>query len=371
MIPARVRLGRFALPLMLAALLLAPAPSLAVPAPAARNAPFSFTDIDGRPVRLADYRGQWVLVAFWAPWCPICKLQMPMLKQLDQRPDLNVIGVGLDYDRPDAVRAAAASHGLTFPIIAGGSRRAPDSPHLQIGPVDFFPSAYLYSPEGEIALFIPGQLNRGRLIAFMAAWQPAASAATPMRMNTDRLAASVKRSFGKEGEQRFTAWQRMLDELANADMNTRLSRVNAFFNDRFRLASDRIVWGREEHWATLGEFLGKGAGDGEDFALSKYFTLLALNVPMDRLRLVYVSQPDAGTTPHMVLAYFERPDREPVLLDHRHEEVLPASQRPELRPSYSFNGSGAWGDSQGLDITGGRPTPWQDTLRRAREEGFN
>lgn len=363
--------ARIAARLFALALCLACAPLAATPAPTGKTASFSFTDLDGRPVRLADYRGQWVLVAFWAPWCPICKLQMPLLKQLHAQPGLTVIGVGLDYDRPEAVRAAAASHGLSFPIIAGGSRRAPDSPHRQVGPVDFFPTAYLYAPDGELALFIPGQINRQRLAAVMESWRPAASAPAPALMNTDRLEASVKRRFGREGEQRFRAWRQMLDELASADANTRLNRVNAFFNRGFRLASDRIVWGREDHWATLGEFLGKGAGDSEDFALAKYFTLLALNVPVDQLRLVYVSQPDAGAAPHMVLAYFERPDREPILLDHRRDEALPASQRPELRPIYSFNTSGAWGDGQGLDLTGGRPTPWQDTLRRAREEGFH
>ena len=63
----------------------------------AKAVSFVFTDIDGRSVRLADYQGKWVLVSFWAPWCPLCKIQVPSLNKLNQRPDFRVIGVALEY----------------------------------------------------------------------------------------------------------------------------------------------------------------------------------------------------------------------------------------------------------------------------------
>ncbi|WP_165873509.1 redoxin domain-containing protein [Parasulfuritortus cantonensis] len=338
-----------------------------------KTVPFSFRDIDDRPVRLADFRGQWLLVAFWAPWCPMCKLEMPALKQLDARPDLSVLGVGLDYDSPDALRETANRFDLPFRIVAGGSRRAPDSPHRQVGPVDYFPTSYLYDPSGEIVMYIPGQVNVNKVVAFMAA-HPAgaagATAAAPVARN-DRLAAFLRDRYGAKGSQAYADWQRLVDQAAGAGAADKLARANDFFNRRMLQSTDQRAWGQADHWATLGEFLGRGMGDGEDFAIAKYFTLRAMGIPAEQLRLVYVKLRGGGDPVHMVLAYFDQPGREPVLLDNRVADIQPAGQRSDLRPVLSFNDEGAWGDSQDVpEAAGGRLPLWDDVLRRARDEGF-
>jgi len=75
--------------------------------------PFQFVDLDGRPVRLADFQGKWVLVNFWAYWCPICRIGVPTLNALNKRDDLVVIGVSLDYgDDVATLREAVDQHGL-------------------------------------------------------------------------------------------------------------------------------------------------------------------------------------------------------------------------------------------------------------------
>jgi len=133
---------------------------------------FQFTDINGRTIRLSDYRGKWVLVNFWAPWCPLCWAEVPLLNDLNKRKDFVVIGISLDYG-PDenVVRESAARHNLDFhAIVAGGSRRDPDSPFRQVGPVDFYPTSYLYDPNGEIVMFIPGQIRLQNLNAFIRSW---------------------------------------------------------------------------------------------------------------------------------------------------------------------------------------------------------
>lgn len=130
---------------------------------------FQFTDIDGKTLRLSEFKGKWVLVNFWAPWCPLCWQEVPQLNELAKRPDFVVIGIGLDYG-PDEklVRETAARHNLEFTaIVAGGARRDPDSPFRQVGPVDFYPTSYLYSPRGEIVMFIPGQLRKDKVLAFI------------------------------------------------------------------------------------------------------------------------------------------------------------------------------------------------------------
>ncbi len=136
---------------------------------AAKAINFQFTDINGKIVRLSDFKGKWVLVNFWAPWCPLCWVEVPALNELNKRKDFVVIGVGLDYG-PDenVVKESASSHSLDFhAIVAGGARRNPDSPFRQVGPVDFYPTSYVYDPNGEIVMFIPGQVKMNKVLAFM------------------------------------------------------------------------------------------------------------------------------------------------------------------------------------------------------------
>lgn len=130
---------------------------------------FQFTDINGKSIQLSDFKGKWVLVNFWAPWCPLCWVEVPTLNELNKRRDFVVIGIGLDYG-PDegVVRDTANRHNLDFhAVVAGGARRNQDSPFRQVGPVDFYPTSYIYDPNGEIVMFIPGQVRLNRIIAFM------------------------------------------------------------------------------------------------------------------------------------------------------------------------------------------------------------
>jgi thiol-disulfide isomerase/thioredoxin len=130
---------------------------------------FEFTDVNGKSFKLSDFKGKWVLVNFWAPWCPLCWVEVPTLNQLNKRKDFVVIGVGLDYG-PDAnvVKETADRHNIDFfAIVAGGARRNPDSPFRQVGPVDFYPTSYVYDPDGEIVMFIPGQVRMNKVLAFM------------------------------------------------------------------------------------------------------------------------------------------------------------------------------------------------------------
>lgn len=158
-----------ALALGLASLLILPATQAAEPTKAIN---FVFTDIQGKQLELADFRGKWVLVNFWAPWCPLCWVEVPTLNELNKRKDFVVIGIGLDYG-PDenVVRDTAQRHNLDFhAIVAGGARRNPDSPFRQVGPVDFYPTSYVYDPNGEIVMFIPGQVRMNKILAFIDEW---------------------------------------------------------------------------------------------------------------------------------------------------------------------------------------------------------
>jgi len=70
-------------------------------------------------------------------------------------------------------------------------------------------------------------------------------------------------------------------------------------------------------------------------------TLRALGVPDERMRITYVDARQLNQA-HMVLAYYPEPGAEPLILDNLVDSIQPASQRQDLKPVYSFNGSDLW-----------------------------
>jgi predicted transglutaminase-like cysteine proteinase len=355
----------------LVAAMLSAYPSLAM-AETKKAIPFRFQDLDGRPVNLSDFRGRWVLVNFWAYWCPICRIGIPSLNELNKREDMVVIGVSLDYgDNPAVVREAVEEHGMHYHAqVAGGSRRDPRSPYRQVGPVDYFPTYYLYDPTGEIVMFIPGQLRKGQLLAFMDSWRTQTTGAKPTyAMNLDRFESALTRRFGAAGSNAFRQWQTLRKDLPPLSESDKVARVNDFFNRHVHHMDDRQAWGRRDYWATPSETLGAGRGDSEDIAIAKYFTLLGVDIPVERLRLIYTRLSGGkGTDPvHMVLAYYASPSSDPLVLDDHFKEIRPASQRSELLPVYSFNSQHIYVQTE--TSTYNQP-PWQQILQRARAEGF-
>lgn len=108
---------------------------------------FSLTDTDGKTHKLTDYKGKWVLVNFWATWCPPCLEEIPDLVALyeNKRNNLIVIGVAMDYRNPKQVTDFAQSMDVSYPIVLGTSKLA-----SQVGPVDGLPTSYLYNPAGKL-----------------------------------------------------------------------------------------------------------------------------------------------------------------------------------------------------------------------------
>ncbi|XVJ71791.1 MAG: hypothetical protein HEQ39_08125 [Rhizobacter sp.] len=173
------------------------------------------------------------------------------------------------------------------------------------------------------------------------------------------------------------ALQSVHAELQSADETTKLRVVNEFFNRRVLFRDDIDIWGQTDYWASPLEMLDKGAGDCEDYVIAKYFSLLGLGVPMAKLRLVYARAQLGGvggpSQAHMVLAYYESSNAEPLILDNLVSEVRLASRRPDLSPVFSFNSEGLW-QGVGSQAASGDPVArlsrWRDVLAKARAEGF-
>jgi predicted transglutaminase-like cysteine proteinase len=197
----------------------------------------------------------------------------------------------------------------------------------------------------------------------------------PRAWDAERMLAAAQKQ-GPRALAGARALQAAMQGASEGDDEARLQALNLFFNRRVQSREDAELWGQVDHWASPLEMLEKGAGDCEDFAIAKFFSLVALGMPVHKLRMVYVRAqlggPGGPVQAHMVLAYYASPGAEPLILDNLVGEVRPASRRPDLAPVFSFNSEGLW---QGVGSqTAGDPTArlsrWREVLAKARAEGF-
>ncbi|MFZ2738781.1 MAG: transglutaminase-like cysteine peptidase [Burkholderiaceae bacterium] len=202
----------------------------------------------------------------------------------------------------------------------------------------------------------------------------AALSATLAAPDLDKTLSLAQQRYGTSGVQTVLAWRKMMDEARGLPELDKLEKVNTFFNRSIMFQDDAIVWRQEDYWATPLEFMGRGAGDCEDFSIAKYITLQLLGIANERLRMIYVRAKIGSTTSvaHMVLGYYAKPNGEPLILDNLISSVRAASTRIDLSPVFSFNNAGLWVGA--ADGSSGDPTirlsRWRDVLERMRQDGF-
>ena len=183
----------------------------------------------------------------------------------------------------------------------------------------------------------------------------------------------IAKIYGQNAKKRVIALNELMVSLKDATEQEKLVKVNDFFN-RLQWKDDREVWGQKDYWATRMEFLGKGAGDCEDFVTAKYFTLKQLGVSTQKLYFTYVKALDYNQA-HMVLSYYDSPKSIPLVLDNINPNIKIATQRKDLAPVYSFNGDSLFLSKQeglGQAIPGGnkKQNPkWLNLVDRMKEDG--
>lgn len=130
---------------------------LALSVPWAQASGFKVTDTTGKSHTLAGYKGKWVLVNYWATWCPPCLEEIPDLIALheNKKNNLVVIGVALDYRSAKQVTDFAEGLMVNYPIVLGNPQVT-----NQIGPVQGLPTTYLFNPEGKMVAQQVGLITR-------------------------------------------------------------------------------------------------------------------------------------------------------------------------------------------------------------------
>jgi len=185
---------------------------------------------------------------------------------------------------------------------------------------------------------------------------------------SERLMDAYTRRFGPAARGRLEKWKRYAAERKSSQLaETELLReVNRTLNG-IRFIDDQTHWGEEDYWATPAESVGSNGGDCEDFSIAKYFLLKELGIPIAKLRMTYVKAIKLDQ-PHMVLAYYARPDAEPLVLDNLEDAVRPASQRPDLVPVYSFNDEEVWIEMRGRSGSPRQIRNWNLLMERLDRE---
>lgn len=119
---------------------------------------FLLKDMAGGQHQLSHYKGKWVLVNYWATWCPPCLEEVPDLVNLydqHQQKDLVVLGVVFDYKDVKEVSEYVDDMLMSYPIVLGD-----DSVIEQIGAADVMPTTFIYNPKGKLVKIKRGVVTK-------------------------------------------------------------------------------------------------------------------------------------------------------------------------------------------------------------------
>jgi len=117
---------------------------------------FDLVDTAGKHHRLADYKGKWVVLNYWATWCVPCIQEIPEISAFHkEHADVVVLGVAVDAEDVAKTRQFAAKVGLDYPLVISD-----DSIEKQLGAVKALPTTRIYDPAGRIVYDKPGRVDR-------------------------------------------------------------------------------------------------------------------------------------------------------------------------------------------------------------------
>ena len=113
-------------------------------------------DLDGRPHRLADYKGQVVLINFWATWCAPCRDEMPSIQRLKEKLDGRpFVVLAVNLDEPESrIRKFLSEMRLDFVVLLDPERRVAKAWEARI-----LPASFIVGADGRVRYTLVGEIN--------------------------------------------------------------------------------------------------------------------------------------------------------------------------------------------------------------------
>lgn len=118
-------------------------------------AAFDVADTGGKRHRLADYKGRWVVVNYWATWCVPCIQEIPEIADFARaHPRVAVLGIAMDPENPAKVKQFAQKTGHDYPLVLGD-----DGVTKQLGEPRALPTTRVYDPTGKVVYDRAGRVT--------------------------------------------------------------------------------------------------------------------------------------------------------------------------------------------------------------------
>lgn len=121
---------------------------------------FTLKDTNGVTHQLSDHKGKWVIINFWATWCPPCRKEFPDLSAFHRKYRKgNAVVFGINYDeQPRKVRNFIEQNPVSFPVLLFDADQMGDFSN-----VDVLPTTFIINPKGELAAKQVGMVTQSML----------------------------------------------------------------------------------------------------------------------------------------------------------------------------------------------------------------
>lgn len=107
---------------------------------AKKAADFSLKTLEGKEVKLSDYKGKIVIIDFWATWCPPCRKGIPDLVELQKEFNDKLVVIGISLDQQNTIKDLAPfikQYGINYPVVLGNEKVVRDYGNIQAIPTSF------------------------------------------------------------------------------------------------------------------------------------------------------------------------------------------------------------------------------------------
>ncbi len=138
-----------------------PATSLVGDVRGAQAPDFELVSLDGRKVKLSDFRGKAVVLNFWATWCAPCKVEMPWFVDLQNHygnGQLTILGVAMDDSDPQRIAQFTSEMGVNYPVLLGTNKVSEE-----YGDVEYLPTTFYINRQGKIVGKVAGLIGKAEI----------------------------------------------------------------------------------------------------------------------------------------------------------------------------------------------------------------